>query len=154
MAALFYKAYEHTQKNLYRRRHLSTLNRTGQRHLLPLVRRHWYIKECDKATCPTPLEGLKKRNPGFLFLCQTIVSVSFTKERWTQKLSGTLLNYYYYFFNWTFLGLRSGPLDFFWARVYPEGLFLGRTNRLIRTSPSLIYLSTPPWAYSNTFLSL
>ena len=46
-----------------------------------------------------------------------IVLVSFTKERWTQKLSGILLNYYYYFFNWTFLGLRSGPLDFFWARV-------------------------------------
>ena len=56
----------------------------------------------------------KKRNPVFSFLCQTIVSVSFTKERWTQKLSGILLNYfYYYFFNWTFLGLRSGPLDFF-----------------------------------------
>ena len=47
----------------------------------------------------------KKRNPGFSFLSQTIVSVSFTKERWTQKLSGILLNYYYYFFfNWTFLG--------------------------------------------------
>ena len=29
-----------------------------------------------------------------------------------------LLNYYYYiFFNWTFLGLRSGPLDFFWVRI-------------------------------------
>ena len=57
----------------------------------------------------------KKRNPGFSFSCQTIVSVSFTKERWTQKLSGILLNfyYYYYFFNWTFFGLRSGPLDFF-----------------------------------------
>ena len=54
----------------------------------------------------------KKRNPGFSFLSQTIVSVSFTKERWTQKLSGILLNYYYYYFNWTFLGLRSGPLDF------------------------------------------
>ena len=66
----------------------------------------------------------KKRNSGFSFLCQAIVSVSFTKERWMQKLSGILLNYYnyynyYYFFlnNWTFLGLRSGPLDFFWARV-------------------------------------
>ena len=58
----------------------------------------------------------KKRNPGFSFLSQTIiVSVSFTKERWTQKLSGILLNYY--FFNWTFFGLRSGALDFFWARV-------------------------------------
>ena len=37
------------------------------------------------------------------------------KERWMQKLSGILLNYYYYyyfFFNWTFLGLCSGPLDF------------------------------------------
>ena len=55
----------------------------------------------------------KKRNPGFSFLCQTIVSVSFTKERWTQKLSGLLMNYYYYFFNWTFFGLHSGPLDFF-----------------------------------------
>ena len=46
-----------------------------------------------------------------------IVLVSFTKERWTQKLSGILLNCYYYFFNWTFFGLRSGLLDFFWARV-------------------------------------
>ena len=35
----------------------------------------------------------------------------------TQKLSGTLLNYYYYFFNWAFFGLCSGPLDFFWVRV-------------------------------------
>ena len=62
----------------------------------------------------------KKRNPGFSFLCQTILSVLFTNinfMEWTQKLSGILLNYYYYFFNWTFLGLRSGPLDFFWARV-------------------------------------
>ena len=60
----------------------------------------------------------KKRNPGFSFLCQTIVSVSFTKETWTQKLSGILLNYYNYFFlNWTFFGLHSGPLDFFWTRV-------------------------------------
>ena len=33
-----------------------------------------------------------------------------------QKLFGILLNYYY-FFNWTFLGLCSGPLDFFWVRV-------------------------------------
>ena len=58
----------------------------------------------------------KKRNPGFSFLCQTTVSVSFTKERWTQKLSAILWNYYYYFFNWTFFGrLRSGPLDFFGA---------------------------------------
>ena len=29
--------------------------------------------------------------------------------------------------NWTFFGLRSGPLDFFWVRVKPEGLFLGLT---------------------------
>ena len=28
----------------------------------------------------------KKRNPGFSFLSQTIVSVSFTKERWTFSL--------------------------------------------------------------------
>ena len=56
----------------------------------------------------------KKRNPGFSFLSQTIVLVSFTKERWTQKLSGILLiYYYYYYFNWTLFGLRSGPLDFF-----------------------------------------
>ena len=61
----------------------------------------------------------KKRNPGFSFLIQTIVSVAFTKERLMQKLSGILLDYYYYYyyFNWTFFGLRSGPLDFFWARV-------------------------------------
>ena len=45
-------------------------------------------------------------------------SVSFTKERWTQQLSGILLNYSSsYYFNWTFFGLRSGPLDFFGARV-------------------------------------
>ena len=31
----------------------------------------------------------------------------------------------FFFFNWTFFGLRSGPLDFFWVRVKPEGLFLG-----------------------------
>ena len=37
------------------------------------------------------------------------------KERWTQKLSGILLNYYFYFCNWTFFELRSGPLDFFWV---------------------------------------
>ena len=53
--------------------------------------------------------------------CQTIVSVSFTKERWTQKLSGIVLNnniiIIIIIFNWTFFGLRSGPLDFFWARV-------------------------------------
>ena len=57
----------------------------------------------------------KKRNPGFSFLSQTIVSVSFTKERLTQKLSGILLNYYNIIFLiglflgyvlgcWTFLG--------------------------------------------------
>ena len=34
-----------------------------------------------------------------------------------QKLSGILLNCYYNFFNWTFFGLRSGSLDFFWVRV-------------------------------------
>ena len=68
----------------------------------------------------------KKRNPGFSFLCQTIVSVSFTKERGTQKLAGILLNYYYYFFSvigiflgyvlgyWTFLGPGSSLKDFFW----------------------------------------
>ena len=58
----------------------------------------------------------KKRNPGFSFLSQTIVSVSFTKERWTQKLSGILLIIIIIIisvFNWTFFGLRSGPLDFF-----------------------------------------
>ena len=60
----------------------------------------------------------KKRNPGFLFLCQTIVSVSFIKERWTQKLSGIVLNYYHYFFlivlflgyvlgHWTFFGSNN-----------------------------------------------
>ena len=50
----------------------------------------------------------KKRNPGFSLLCQTPDCVM------TQKLSGILLNYYYYYFlNWTFFGLRSGPLAFF-----------------------------------------
>ena len=70
----------------------------------------------------------KKQNPGFSFLCQTIiVSVSFTKERWMQKLSGILLNYIYvlFFFNWTFLGYVLGHWtflgpgsslkDFFWV---------------------------------------
>ena len=64
-----------------------------------------------------------------------IVSVSFTKERWTQKLSGILLNYYYYIFLlllllllllflirlfwgyilgcWTFFGPGSSLKDFF-----------------------------------------
>ena len=56
----------------------------------------------------------KKRNPGFSFLCETIISVSFTKKRWTQKLSGILLNYdYYYYFNWTFLGYVLGRWTFF-----------------------------------------
>ena len=68
----------------------------------------------------------KKRNPGFSFLSQTIVSFSFTKERWMQKLSGILLNYYYYFFliglflgyvlgRWTFFGPGSSLKDFFWV---------------------------------------
>ena len=68
----------------------------------------------------------KKRNPRFSFLCQTIVSVSFTKERWTQKLSGILLNYYHYFCliglflgyvlgRWTFFGPGSSLKDFFWV---------------------------------------
>ena len=58
--------------------------------------------------------------------CQIIVSVSFTKERWTQKLSGILLNYYYYYFliglfwgyvlsRWTFFGPGSSLKDFFWV---------------------------------------
>ena len=66
----------------------------------------------------------KKRNPGFSFLCQTIVSVSFTKERLTQKMSGILLNYYYYYYliglllgyvlgRWTFFGSGSSLKDFF-----------------------------------------
>ena len=69
----------------------------------------------------------KKRNPGFSFLCQTIVSVSFTKERWTQKLSGILLNYCYYSIfliglflgyvlgHWTIFGPGSSLKDFFWV---------------------------------------
>ena len=67
----------------------------------------------------------KKRNPGFSFLCQTIVSVSLTKERWTQKLSGILLNYFYFFLiglfwgyvlgHWTFFGPGSSLKDFFWV---------------------------------------
>ena len=48
----------------------------------------------------------KKRNPGFS-------SVMSNNCIMTQKLSGILLNYYYYFFNWTLLGLHSGPLDVF-----------------------------------------
>ena len=36
----------------------------------------------------------------------------------TEKLSGILLNYYYYYFLiGLFLGLLSGPLDFFWVRI-------------------------------------
>ena len=68
----------------------------------------------------------KKGNLGFSFLCQTILTVSFTKERWTQKLSGILLNYYCYFFliglflgyvlgRWTFFGPGSSLKDFFWV---------------------------------------
>ena len=44
------------------------------------------------------------------------------KERWTQKLSGILLNCYFYFFNWsdvlgrwTFFGSGSNLKDFFWV---------------------------------------
>ena len=46
---------------------------------------------------------------------QTIVSVSFTKERWMQKLSGILLNNYYFFL----IGLFGFT---FWA----VGIFLGQ----------------------------
>ena len=56
------------------------------------------------------------RNPGFSFLCRTIVSVSFTKEGWTQKPSGILLNYCYFFFNW----------NFFWVTFWAVGRFLGQ----------------------------
>ena len=60
----------------------------------------------------------KKQNPGFLFLSQTIVSVSFTKERWMQKLSGipALELLLLFFFNWTFFGVT------FWS----VGLYLGQ----------------------------
>ena len=65
----------------------------------------------------------KKRNPGFSFLCQTVVSVSFTKDFWAQKLSGILLNYYfliglfwgYVLGGWTFFGSGSSLKDFFWV---------------------------------------
>ena len=71
----------------------------------------------------------KKRNPGFSFLCQTIVSVSFTKERWTQKLSGSSLELLllllllfltglflgYVLGRWTFFGPGSSLKDFFWV---------------------------------------
>ena len=65
----------------------------------------------------------KKRNQGFSFLCQTIVSVSFTKERWTQKLSGILVYYYYFLIalflgyvlaRWTIFGPGSSLKEFFW----------------------------------------
>ena len=70
----------------------------------------------------------KKRNPGFSFLSQTIVSVSFTKERWTQKpavwnslelllfcffLIGLFLGYV--LGHWTFFGPGSSLKDFFWV---------------------------------------
>ena len=57
-------------------------------------------------------EILRSEDPGFTFLCQTIIVQFhyFTKERWMQKLSGILLNYY---FNWTFLGYILGPWTFF-----------------------------------------
>ena len=56
----------------------------------------------------------KKQNPGFSFLCQTIVSVLFAKERWILKLSGILLNYYY--------SIILFLIGFFWGYV----LFLGQ----------------------------
>ena len=67
---------------------------------------------------------------GGLTKSETIVSVSFTKERWTPKLSGILLNYYYYYYyyfyliglflgyilgRWTFFGPGSSLKDFFWV---------------------------------------
>ena len=56
----------------------------------------------------TFLGVVKKRNPGFSFLCQTILSVSFTKERWTQKLCGLFLGYV--LGRWTFFGPGSSPV--------------------------------------------
>ena len=82
----------------------------------------------------------KKRNPGFSFFCQTTVS-------WRKKcleFSWIIIYYYYYYLiglflgyvlgHWTFFGSGSSLKDFFWVKQF----------RLIRTSPSLIYLSTPP----------
>ena len=62
----------------------------------------------------------KSETQGSDFYVKQLYQFHFTNVNymeWTQKLSGILLNYYYYYFNWTFFGLRSGPLDFFWARV-------------------------------------
>ena len=49
------------------------------------------------------------------------------KERWMQKLSGILLNYYYFFFSLDFFLVMFWAVGIFWVRVSPEGLFLGMT---------------------------
>ena len=64
------------------------------------------------------LGGLtKSETQGSRFCVKKLYQFNLLKKWWTQKLSGILLNYYYcyYYFNWTFFGLRSGPLDFFWV---------------------------------------
>ena len=50
----------------------------------------------------------KKRNPGF-------VKQLYHDAKTVWNILELLLPIM--FFNWTFFGLRSGPLDFFWVRV-------------------------------------
>ena len=85
----------------------------------------------------------KKRNTGFSFLCQTIVSVSFTN--YWRKVDAIII--IIIFLIGLFWGLRSGPLDFFWARVKHEGLFLGITISPHSHIPVTNIPEYPPWAY-------
>ena len=62
----------------------------------------------------------KKRNPGFSIVFNSNNCIVFIYQRkvdaktvWISLELLLLL----LFFNWTFFGLCSGPLDFFWARV-------------------------------------
>ena len=60
----------------------------------------------------------KKQNPGFSFLCQTIVTVLFANGKVDAKTVWNSLELLLLFFLiGLFFGLRSGQLDFFWARV-------------------------------------
>ena len=56
---------------------------------------------------------------GGLTKSETQGSRFYVKQLYHEKLSGILLIslLFLLFFNWTFLGLRSGPLNFFWVRV-------------------------------------
>ena len=71
--------------------------------------------------------GRQKEKPRVLVFKSNNCIVFFYQRKVDAKTVWNSLELLLFFFNWTFLGLRSGLLDFFLARVSPEGLFLGLT---------------------------